>query len=358
MISYYDHNFREWKKPTKRLLYGREKKEIVAMTPRERIQAALRHEPTDCVPRGEIWIDALWHELGYGSQVEAYVNSGQDWIMLPACVPKSSNAWKTGIDEWGRVWQDGDYVAGVIDSEDDLQRYSPDLAYVELLFSPEEINQVRQRYPDHCLMYGTHIGPFTAAYMGMGFERFFLRIADDPEFVHHLLDLRTEWCIALYQHAIRLGAEVLVLGEDAAHKDCPMISPRLWQELVLPYHRRIVKALNAPLIWHCDGNITPLLPAAVEAGFVGVHALEPPAGIDLKQVKQQYGQDLALVGNIDVGVLLEDDLEAIHREVDRCLNEGAPGSGYILATSSSIFHGMHPESVAEMFRYQQERCVQ
>jgi len=325
------------------------------MTPRERIYAVLQHKPTDCVPRGEIWIDALWHELGFESQTEAYVKTGQDWILLPHNFPESSNAWKTGVDEWGRQWKDGDYVGGVIDNEEDLRQYSPDLDYADQLFKADTIEEVRRRYPDHCLMYGTHIGPFTAAYMGMGFERFFLRIVDDPNFVRSLLEERTEWCIAQYQTAIRLGAEVLVLGEDAAHKDHPMISLRMWRELVLPYHRRIVDALEAPLIWHCDGNITPLLPAAVEAGFVGVHGLEPPTGIDLKAVKRDYGKSLVLVGNIDINVLLENDLPAVRREVDRCLVEGTPGGGYMLATSNSIFHGLDPDSVAEMFQYQQER---
>jgi uroporphyrinogen decarboxylase len=325
------------------------------MTPRERIYAALRHKSTDRVPRGEIWIDALWHELGFESRIEAYVKTGQDWILLPQSYPESSNAWKTGIDEWGREWKDGGYVAGVIDNEEDLRQYSPDLDYSEQLFKADTIEDIRRRFPDHCLMYGTHIGPFTAAYMGMGFKRFFLRIVDDLHFVRDLLAERTEWCIAQYQTAIRLGAEVLVLGEDAAHKDYPMISLRMWRELVLPYHRRIVDALDAPLIWHCDGNITPLLPAAVEAGFAGVHGLEPPAGIDLKAVKRDYGNSLVLVGNIDINVLFKNDLLAVRREVDRCLVEGTPGGGYILATSNSIFQGLDPDSVAEMFRYQHER---
>ncbi len=325
------------------------------MTPRERILAALRHAETDRVPRGEIWIDGLWQELGYASREEAYVESGQDWIMLPSHFPQTSHAWKTGIDEWGRIWQDGNYIGGAIDTQDDLRIYSPELDYAQRLFDPTEIQALKQRYPDHCLVYGTHIGPFTAAYMGMGFDRFFLRIYDDPDFIHRLLELRTEWCINLYQQALSQGAEVLVLGEDAAHKDRPMISPRLWQELVLPYHHQIVQALNVPLIWHCDGNVLPLLPAAVQAGFTGVHSLEPLSGIDLRKVKQEYGKDLVLVGNLDVGVLLDDDLQAVRREVDRCLEEGAPGGGYIMATCNSIFPGMNPVAVAAMFRYQQER---
>lgn len=185
----------------------------------------------------------------------------------------------------------------------------------------------------------------------MGFESFFTCLHADPEFAHALLSARTEWCIALYQEALRLGAEVLVLGDDAAHRDGPLISPAMWRTFVLPYHRRIVQSLAAPVIWHSDGAVEPLLPFAVEAGFVGVHGLEPAAGVDLARVKGQFGRQLILVGNIDVRVLCNHDLDAVHREVDRCLRQGAPGGGYMLSTCNSIFRGMHAPAVAEMFLY-------
>ena len=178
------------------------------------------------------------------------------------------------------------------------KRFSENPEYVERFYDSSRIREVRESYPDHCLIFGTHMGPFTAGYMAMGFERFFFRFFDDPAFVHRLLEVRTEWCIAVYQKALDLGAEVLVLGDDAASSRGPMISNPMWREFVLPYHQRIVESLGAPMIWHSDGNIVPLLPMAIEAGFVGVHGLEPAAGIDLAQVKRDFGGNLALIGNV------------------------------------------------------------
>ena len=327
------------------------------MTPRERILATLHHRKADRVPRCEIWIDGVWPELEIQSQIEAYVEFGQDCIMLPTQIPENSNAWKSGVDEWGRVWRDGMYVDGMMATEDDLYRYSPPFEYVEELFELAAVKALQGHYPDHCLIYGTHIGPFTAAYMAMGFERFFTQLFDNPSFVRRVLKHRTEWCIAQYQKAVDLGAEVLILGDDAAHKEQPMISPRMWRELMLPYHRRIVDALSAPVIWHSDGNILPLLPMAIEAGFVGIHGLDPGAGIDLGKVKQDFGQALLLVGNLDNTVLLKLDLEAVRREVDRCFSQGAPGGDYMFSTCNSIFDGMNPDAVVEMFRYAAERVT-
>jgi len=324
------------------------------MDGRERVWAALRHQETDRVPRFEVWIDALFEELGQSDLAGAYANLGQDGIILPSQTPPDSNAWRDGVDEWGRVWTGGMYTDGVVDSQADLRRYSPPLSDVNRHFDPQLARDVRTRYPDHCLFYGTHAGPFTAGYMAMGFARFFTRLCDDPTFVHKLLGQRTEWCIALFQKAIDLGAELIVLGDDVAHRGGPMISPGMWREHLHPYHCRIVDELDVPVIWHSDGNVESLLPMAIEAGFVGVHGLEPAAGIDLARVKREYGQDLVLVGNVDVNVLCGDDLDAVRQEVDRCIEQGAPGGGYMIATCNSIFEGMNPVAVSEMFRYEQQ----
>jgi uroporphyrinogen-III decarboxylase len=304
------------------------------------------------VPRFEIWIDALLPELGQTDEADAYVNLGQDCIMLPSQSPPGSNAWRDGIDEFGRIWKNGMYIGGTVKAAGDLPRFTPPLRTARSYFDGERIRAIRQRHPHHCLIYGSHVGPLTASYLAMGFERFFARLVDDPAFVHQLLDMRTEWCIALYREALRLGAEVLVLGDDAAHRDGPMISPAMWREFILPRHRRIVRALDVPVIWHSDGNIEPLLPFAVEAGFVGVHGLEPAAGVDLARIKGEFGRQLTLIGNIDVRVLCGTDLEAVRCEVRRCIAQGAPGGSYMIATCNSIFKGMHPPAVSEMFRYE------
>jgi len=319
--------------------------------PRDRVWAVLQHKIPDRVPRFEIWIDGLLAELGEPDAAAVYRHLGQDCLLLPGGRLPGSNAWCNGIDEWGCRWHDGTYLSGVVNSWPDLVQFSPPVELATRAFDAQQIEIIRARFPHQCHVFGTHIGPFTAAYMAMGMQEFFLRIADDPAFVQELLERRTDWCIAVYQQALALGAEVLVLGDDAASRHSPMISPEAWRQLVLPCHRRIVAALDAPVIWHSDGDVRSLLPMAVEAGFVGVHSLEPTAGIDLAEIKRQFGSDLVLIGNLDVEVLAGEDLTAVRTEVDRCIAQGANDGGYMFATCNSIFAGLNPSAVAEMFDY-------
>lgn len=322
------------------------------MKPRERVLTALEHGEPDRVPRFEIWIEEeVAHELGHQDLASAHVALGLDCITVSERYPEGSNAWGDGLDEWGRIWKNGIYVDGVVETEADLKRCSPPLDYAEQLFDTRAIEEVRRLYPDHCFTYGSHIGPFTMGYLAMGFEGFFVSLVERPAFVHKLLEARTQWCLAMFHKVASLGIDVLVLGDDAGHKTGPMISPSMWREFVLPHHRRIVEEMDVPVIWHSDGDIRSLLPMAVEAGFVGVHALEPSAGIDLGEVKRQFGEDLVLVGNVDVDVLFGSDLEAVRREVGRCMEQAACGGGYMIASCNSIFGGMNAAAVAEMFRY-------
>ena len=319
------------------------------MKPRERVFAALELKQPDRVPLFEIWIDDdIVAALGYRDLQNAHFNLGLDCVYIPY---NDSFGGSDGPDEWGRIWERGQYVSGVVHTEKDLLKYSPPLNHVQDFFDPFKVEQAQNQYPDHCLIFGSHIAPFTAGYMAMGLERFFIKMVEDPVFIKKLLDDRTEWCIAMFKEAQRLGIDVAILGEDAGTKSGPMVSTEMWREFIFPLHCRIVDELDVPVIWHSDGDFSSFLSMAVEAGFVGVHSLEPEVGMDLAQIKQEFGDKLALIGNVDTQVLFDPDFGAVRKEVDRCMKQGAPGGGYLFASCNSIFTGMNPSTVREMYRY-------
>jgi uroporphyrinogen decarboxylase len=320
------------------------------MKPRERIFAVLNHQIPDQIPRFEVWIDALFDEFGASDPYSAYAELGQDAVLMPSQSPAESNARRSGVDEWGRIWKEGADLNGVVDTVTDWECYHRPASYAKGFFGPRRVEAVLSRFPDHCLFFGTHIGPFMNAYMAMGLDRFFLRIASNAAFVHALMEARTQWCLAVFAQAVALGVEVMVMGDDSAYHGGPMISPKMWREFVLPCHRRIVETLPVPVIWHSDGDIAKLLPMAVEAGFAGVHGLEPWS-MSLSSVKAEYRDKLTLLGNADVRLLCGSDVEAVHGDIRRCLDQGGR-SGYMFSSCNSIFAGMNPMTVRDFFRLQ------
>ncbi|MBN1224707.1 MAG: hypothetical protein JXB23_15785 [Candidatus Aminicenantes bacterium] len=325
----------------------------MTMKPRERVFTALEHREPDRVPLFEIWIeDDMVPFFGQTDLQSTYVHLGLDCVPIPFRNPFGSSA--DGVDAWGRIWKKGQYAEGAIHTEKELLKYSPALNRVKDFFDPYEVDRVQKLYPDYCLIFGSHIAPFTAGYMAMGLERFFIQMVTNPSFVRKLLDDRTEWCMAMFEEAQNYGIDIGILGEDAGHKSGPMVSEEMWREFVFPLHRRIIDELDVPLIWHSDGDFQSFLPVAVEAGFIGIHALEPDVGMDLGIIKQKFGDKLVLVGNVDTQVLFKSDLAAVHREVERCMQQAAPGGGYMFASCNSIFPGMNPAAVREMYRYAAE----
>lgn len=319
------------------------------MKPYQRVLAVLEGKVPDRVPRFEVWIDALYDHLGVTDPQSAHPELGQDGLLLPWQSPADSNAWKDGVDEFGRIWKKGMFFDGAVKTLGDLERFTPPLAAAPGYFCEKQITGLRRRYPDHFPFFGTHIGPFMSTYLAMGMKHMFALLNRDLPFVRAVMESRTDWCLAFFKQAVEHGAELIVMGDDAAHRGGQMISPRLWRTLVLPCHMHIVRELPVPVIWHSDGCMDKLLPFAVEAGFAGVHGLEPPAGNRLDEIKAAYGGKLILVGNVDVNLLCKPDLDAVRADIERCLGQGG-SSGYMLSTSNSIFSGMNPSAVREYFR--------
>jgi len=316
----------------------------------QRVKTVLEGKEPDRVPRFEIWIDALYTELGVSDPLCAHPELGQDCLLLPMIKPAGSKAWSNGLDEFGRIWKNNLYYEGAVSNYDDLKHFTPPSDYAARFFNEKQVYQIKASYPHHFPFFGTHAGPFMGAYMCMGMAKFFRAVVKDPDLVRAVLETRTDWCLALFSRAVELGAELIVMGDDAAYGSGPMISPAHWRKVVLPYHRRIVSELKVPVIWHSDGHLDQLLPFAVEAGFAGVHGLEPAAGNDLARIKREYGEKLILIGNVDVNILCENDLQAVEEEINRCLKQGGK-RGFMLSTSNSIFGGMNPGAVSEYFRY-------
>ncbi|MBF4509868.1 MAG: hypothetical protein ISP10_05280 [Aeromicrobium sp.] len=96
-----------------------------------------------------------------------------------------------------------------------------------------------------------------------------------PEQVGAELDERLDALAVEVQRGARLGARVLVLAEDLAGTDGPLVAPDFVIAELMPRYTRLVEtasSLSMPAILHSDGDIRPLLPAIARAGFAGVHA--------------------------------------------------------------------------------------
>ena len=115
----------------------------------------------------------------------------------------------------------------------------------------------------------------------------------------------------------------------------------------MPHFRRWVQAIHdcGVYYWkHTDGNIMDIMDALVDAGINGIDPVDPVAGMDLTIFKQQWGDQVAIKGNVDcAGLLVEGTEEEVVCAVRACIRVAGPGGGYACSSSNSIHSGVKPE---------------
>jgi uroporphyrinogen decarboxylase len=322
------------------------------MNSRERVLISLHHKEPDQVPLFEPWIESEIVALLGGDPCTARERLGIDCLPL-GIHPSNTQAYGHGIDEWGRIFKHGQYGGGVVKNYEDLERYTAPLSHAEDWFPQDNLSRLREKYANEFAFYfAWHDCSFGLSYLSMGMKDFFLSLYENPEFAKAVIERSTEWTIALVEQANKAEVDFILLGDDAAGNSRPMISPKMFRSFILPEYKKIVKRSAVPVLWHSDGHIEPLLPMIIEAGFAGVHSLEPKANLDLSAIKTQYGDKLVLAGNFDTtNILCQSDLVLVRKEVERCISQGGPGGGYLFSSSNSLFEGHNLAAILETYKH-------
>jgi uroporphyrinogen decarboxylase len=176
---------------------------------------------------------------------------------------------------------------------------------------------------------------------------FSARLYDDPEGI--LADQEKQLKNAL-DFAERLkkvdGGKLLdgfTLCSDYCFNVNPFFTPEIFGDLVAPILAKVLagyRALGYYTIKHTDGNIMPIIDQMIQCGPDALHSLDPQGGVDLKVLKQHYNDKVALVGNVNCGLLQTGTEEEVKADVRRALNDGMPGNGYIFSTSNCVYTGL------------------
>jgi len=177
-------------------------------------------------------------------------------------------------------------------------------------------------------------------------EHFLLGLYDAPELIHRYLDARLRAALLLLEAGLERGLNGAHGGYDWASARAPMFSPAHFDEFVFPRLKQITDLCHrydAPYVKHTDGNVNALLPGMIAAGVDGFQAIEPGAGMDIAQLKQEYGDRLTLIGNVDCStVLVDGPVEAVRAQTRQVIRAAAPGGGFLLSTSNSVHPGVKP----------------
>jgi uroporphyrinogen decarboxylase len=198
----------------------------------------------------------------------------------------------------------------------------------------------------------------------MGFERWLITTAANPEFAGALLDKITDIAIQGDLLGLQAAGKYLqifkVSGDDLGMQTRTLYSPKTFRTLLLPRLKRRWQAArryiddhldpSMPLMFHSDGAIRPFIPDLIEAGIVVLNPIQPGcAGMEPEGLKRDFGHQLVFHGGIDVqSVLPLGTPEQVKVAVKETIRSLAPGGGYILSPSHFVQSDTSPENILAM----------
>ena len=177
-----------------------------------------------------------------------------------------------------------------------------------------------------------------SSYLCGGLARTLFFLMKNQDFMCYMFNSIADFLAKICESYIEAGVDGLWVFDDQASRDGPFISPRLYQRLLKPSHERICAPFmkkGLPRLLHSDGNIEPIIPDLVDAGFVGLQPLQNDV-VDIKRIKEKYGDQLVLMGGIDTRILSSGDCSAMKQEVVSKISLAGRGGRYIVTSDGPV----------------------
>ncbi len=139
------------------------------------------------------------------------------------------------------------------------------------------------------------------------------------------------------------GVDTIMPGGDFSDSNGPMVSPETIRRIFLPGmkklsdygHQRGVRVMS-----HNCGNNWKIMDILIEAGYECWQSIAcKTADMDLKRLKEKYGNKIAFWGGINIETLVDGTPEENRKDVLYALKYAAPGGGFISGTSNSVCFG-------------------
>jgi hypothetical protein len=192
------------------------------------------------------------------------------------------------------------------------------------------------RNREHVLMLRVSHGFFLS--MGVGDWKRFGEVMDllakDPQFVGEAMMIQGRFAAGLVQRVLRdVEIDAALFVEPIAENRGPLISPEMYETLVLPSYEPALEVLDhhgvETKIFVSFANPRLLIPSVLKCGFNCLWAFEcNMKEMDYRELRREFGRSLRLIGGIDLDTLRRDK-KAIRQEIEAIVPSLLADGGYI-----------------------------
>ncbi len=237
---------------------------------------------------------------------------------------------------------------GVITTEEELERFqwpaeeSPGLAVAR---------EVSKLLPPDMRTIAILGKVFTSVWMLMGFETFALATVENPALVERLFNKVGNIQFRALEQALELpGVAAAWMSDDIAYGTGLMVSPAILRKYMFPWYRKmslLCQQRDIPFLYHSDGDLTAVIEDIINAGFNGLHPVEPKA-MDIRALKKRVEGRLCLAGNIELDRLSRGAPDEVRTLARANIRDLAYDGGYCLGSSNSVTYYVPVENYRAM----------
>jgi hypothetical protein len=175
----------------------------------------------------------------------------------------------------------------------------------------------------------------------IGPENLLLWIGLYPEEMGCFIQRANEFALGLLQAQIKAAGGLIdgiVIWGDIAYKKDLFFSPRYWRRWYKPGLKALIDEAHShglPVIYHGCGNVKRVFEDFIELGVDAYNPLESKAGLDVVDLRRQYGHRIGFCGNYSAITWANGTQEEMKAEALRKLN-AAKGGGMIFQSDHSV----------------------
>jgi uroporphyrinogen decarboxylase len=342
------------------------------MKHRQRVLIALNHETPDrCpmqisfTPEFAARLEADMHLQGrtqhnpHGGGNTYELERALDQDMLLTSVGWVNGYYQKGYqdvlqyqDEWGVTWRTIDYQTRFgkgrytepfghpLADDQSLESYHPPDPERPALYI--DARQAIQDFQDEYWIVGvTPTTIFETAWALRGYEKLLLDMAGDPAAANLVLDIPFHYHMAVTQTLVKLGVDMVWLGDDVGGQHAMLMSPQMWRTYLKPRMADLITSLRrinpqVKIAYHTDGMVTPIIPELIEIGIDVLNPIQPNA-MDLYKLKESYGDRLCFWGSIDIQHTLPfGSIDEVRAEVISRMKTLGKAGGLIIGPTHNI----------------------
>ena len=339
------------------------------MTGFDRTMAALRGERTDRPPF-DFWaedptLNRLFGYLGH-SDLEKFLDDMQIDIRSTNAIAPENKSIGDGVFEnmwgerfifretgWGPMREDTYGALYYADSLEEIRAFAwPDNDILDYSRLRDECLQAKEK--KLAVRYG--FGDiWQRPALVRGLENHLADMAENPDWVHYLSDVFTEFYIEDYRRAWEVSGgkiDIFLVVSDLGTQRGALISGAMFDEFLAPYLTKIGEVIHkfgAKFMFHSCGDVAGFIPRMIACGVDILNPIQPAGKAMTPESLRRFSGQICFHGGMDVQQLLPFGTgEEIRREARRYAETF--GTGYILCPAHLFQPDTPPENIIALYQ--------